>query len=165
MEAWGTKSIIDNIIINEKLKATIGYARVFRGSDTNTDHHRLQSTFQISKRYYTHRKTNKTTERNKTLNIHLLEEESIQTLHGNRLTEKLKQKKTYNVEENWLNIKHAILEAAKGSLGYKPIKKKTRIRTLNEELEQIIDRKKHEYKIYIHKLKTHNNTLNIRNLE
>jgi hypothetical protein len=44
-----------------------------------------------------------------------------------------------------LKIKHAILEAAKESLGYKPIKKKT----WNEELKQTIDRKKHEYKKYL----------------
>jgi hypothetical protein len=33
------------------------------------------------------------------------------------------------------------LEAAKESLGYKPIKNKTWIRTWNEELKQIIDKK------------------------
>jgi hypothetical protein len=58
--------------------------------------------------------------------------------------QKLKQTETYNIEENWLNAKQTILEATKESLGYKPIKKKTWMRTWNEELKQIIDRKKHE---------------------
>jgi hypothetical protein len=40
------------------------------------------------------------TERNKTLKIHLLEEENIQTLYRNRLAEKLIQTETYDVEEN-----------------------------------------------------------------
>jgi hypothetical protein len=60
-EARGTKSIIDYIIINEKLKATIRDTRVLRGSEIDTDHYLLQSTFKISKRYYTQWKTNKTT--------------------------------------------------------------------------------------------------------
>jgi hypothetical protein len=55
----------------------------------------------------------------------------------------------YNVEENWANIKEAILEATKESIGYKPTKNKTWIRTWNEELKQIINKKKHEYKIYL----------------
>jgi hypothetical protein len=63
--------------------------------------------------------------------------------------EKLIQTEIYDVEENWLKIKHAILEAAKESLGYKPIKKKTWIRTWNEGLKQTIDIKKHEYKKYL----------------
>jgi hypothetical protein len=42
---------------------------------------------------------------------------------------------------NWLNIKRAILEATKESLGYKPIEKKTWIRTWTEELKQTTDRK------------------------
>jgi hypothetical protein len=55
--------------------------------------------------------------------MHLFEGESIQILYENRLKDKLKQMKTYNVEENWSNIKQAILEATTESLGYKPIKK------------------------------------------
>jgi hypothetical protein len=34
----------------------------------------------------------------------------------------------HNEEQNWANIKEAILEAAKESIGYKPITKKTWIR-------------------------------------
>jgi hypothetical protein len=45
------------------------------------------------------------------------------------LKDKLKQVETYNVEENWANIKEAILQAAKESIGYIPTKKKTWIRT------------------------------------
>jgi hypothetical protein len=36
---------------------------------------------------------------------------------------------TYNVEEDWLNVKQAILEAAKERLWHKPIKKKAWMRT------------------------------------
>jgi hypothetical protein len=63
--------------------------------------------------------------------------------------DKLKQVETYNVEENWANIKEAILEATKESIRYKPTKKEIWIRTWNEELKQIINKKKHEYKKYL----------------
>jgi uncharacterized protein (DUF1697 family) len=69
---------------------------------------------------------------------------------------------TYNVEENWANIKEAILETAKESIGYKPTK--TWIRTWNEELKQIMDKKSMNIK-YICRPKTHNNISNTRNLE
>jgi hypothetical protein len=71
---------------------------------------------------------------------------------------------TNNAEENWLAIKQEILEVARESLGYKTVKKKTWIRAWNEELKQILDRKNMNVR-YIYKLKTHNNTLNIRNSE
>jgi hypothetical protein len=57
---------------------------------------------------------------------------------------------TENVEKNWLNVKQAILEATKESLGYKPIKKKTWIRTWNEEPKLKFIIKKHKYKVYLH---------------
>jgi hypothetical protein len=65
MGSTGHQSIIDYIIINEKLKTAIRDTRVFRGSEIDTDHYLLQRTFKISKRYYTQRKINKTTEHNK----------------------------------------------------------------------------------------------------
>jgi hypothetical protein len=46
-----------------------------------------------------------------------------------------------NVEENWLNIKQTILETTEKSIGYKRIKKKTSMRTWNEERKQIIVKK------------------------
>jgi hypothetical protein len=42
----------------------------------------------------------------------------MRLLYQNRLTNKLKPT-TENIEEDWINIKQAILEAAFQSLGYK----------------------------------------------
>ena len=44
-EARGTKSIIDYIIINDRLKSNIEYTRVFRGSGINSDHKLVESKF------------------------------------------------------------------------------------------------------------------------
>jgi hypothetical protein len=97
--------IIDYIIINEKFKTTIRDTRVFRGSEIDTDHFLLQRTFKISKQYYSQRRNNKLVDINRTLKTHLLEEEVIQILYGNRLKDTLKRMETDNVEENRLNIK------------------------------------------------------------
>jgi uncharacterized NAD(P)/FAD-binding protein YdhS len=81
------------------------------------------------------------------LKTHLLEQERIRYLYGRRLKEKLKPI-TQDVEDDWQNIKEAVLTAAKESLGYKSIKKNW-IRTWIEDLKVIIDGKKHAYKKYL----------------
>jgi hypothetical protein len=76
----------------------------------------------------------------------LLEEESVRLLYQSRLTNKLKPT-TGNIEQDWINIKQAILEAAFESIGYKPTKKKKLLRTWNADLKEIIDKKKQAYRI------------------
>ena len=49
------------------------------------------------------------------------------------------------MEEEWLHIKAAILEAAKQSSEYEPI----RSRTFNEDLKQIFHTKQYGNKIYL----------------
>lgn len=56
--------------------------------------------------------------------MHLLEEDSTETLYGNRLKDKFKHMETDGIEENWLNIKQAILEEAKEGPRYNPLKRK-----------------------------------------
>jgi hypothetical protein len=109
----------------------------------------LQSKIKIRKQYFIKNRNIESTKGNITVRIHLLEEERNQTLDENRLKDKFRQMETEDIEDNRVSIKQATLEAAKESLGYKPIKKKTRIRTWKEELKQIIDRKKHECKVYL----------------
>jgi hypothetical protein len=76
-EARGIKSIIDYIIINENLKNAMRDTTVFRGSEIYTDYYLLESTFKICRQYHTQRRSNNLIKINKTLKIHLLEEESI----------------------------------------------------------------------------------------
>jgi hypothetical protein len=104
-EARGVKSIIDYSTINENLNNAIRDTRVFRGSEIDTDHYLLESTFKIHRQYHTQRRSNNLIKINKTLKIHLLEKESIRILFENGLKDKLKQVETYNVEGNWTNIK------------------------------------------------------------
>ena len=46
-EARGTKSIIDYIIINDRLKSNIEDTRVFRGSEIDSDHKLVESKFKF----------------------------------------------------------------------------------------------------------------------
>jgi len=46
-EARGTKSIIDYIIINDRLKNNIEDTRVFRGSEIGSDHMLVESKFKF----------------------------------------------------------------------------------------------------------------------
>ena len=46
-EARGTKSIIDYVIINDRLKSNIEDTRVFRGSEIDSDHKLVESKFKF----------------------------------------------------------------------------------------------------------------------
>ena len=46
-EARGTRSIIDYVIINDRLKSNIEDTRVFIGSETDSDHKLVESKFKI----------------------------------------------------------------------------------------------------------------------
>ena len=85
-EARGTRSIIDYIIINERLKSNIEDTRVFRGSEIDSDHMLVESKFKFLHAKQRYNKTNKTVYKKPLgLKVHLLEQESIRTLYRNRL--------------------------------------------------------------------------------
>jgi hypothetical protein len=76
LEARGTKSIIDYIIINERLKSNIEDARVFRGSEIDSDHMLVESKFIFLHTKHRLNKTNKTVYKKPLgLKVHLLEQE------------------------------------------------------------------------------------------
>ena len=64
-EARGTKSIIDYIIINDRLKSNIEDTRVFRGSETDSDQKLVESKFKFGTHVkQSHIETDKTTHKN-----------------------------------------------------------------------------------------------------
>ena len=78
-EARGTKSIIDYIIINDRLKSNIEYTRVFRGSEIDSDHKLVESKFKcLTHAKHSHNKKDKTIYKKKNppaFKVHLLEQE------------------------------------------------------------------------------------------
>jgi NAD(P)H-flavin reductase len=91
---------------------------VYRGSEIDSDHFILESKFEIPQKRQRHRnkRKQKTSLDKERLETQLLEQESIRYLYGKRLKEKLKPV-TQDVEDDWQNIKGAVLTAAKERLG------------------------------------------------
>jgi len=92
-EARGTKSIIDYIIINDRIKSNIEDTRVFRGSEIDSDHKLVESKFKfLTHAKHSHKIKDKTVYTKPPafkVRVHLLEQESVRTLYRNRLKGKL----------------------------------------------------------------------------
>jgi len=90
-EARGTRSVIDYIIINDRLKSNIEDTRVFRGSEIDSDYKLVESKFKfLTHAKHSYNKTDKTIYKNPpAFTVHLLEQESIRSLCRNRLKGKL----------------------------------------------------------------------------
>ena len=86
--------------------------------------------------------------------VHLLEQESIRTLHRNRLKGKLTPL-TGEIDKDWLKIKEAITKAAEESIGYKKWKNRKWLQTWNEEIQQAIEEKKASYRKYLQNKTVH----------
>jgi len=80
-EARGTKSIIDYVIIIDRLKSNIEDTRVFRGSEIDSDHKLVESNFKfLTHAQHIYNKTDKTVHKEPpAFRVHLLEQESIRT--------------------------------------------------------------------------------------
>jgi hypothetical protein len=76
-KARGTKSIIDYIVIIEKLRIATRDTSVFRLSDINTELCMLQSKFKMHTQYYIEERNIRSTKRNGTLKIHFWEEKAF----------------------------------------------------------------------------------------
>jgi len=149
-EARGTKSIIDYIIINDRLKSNIEDTRVIRGSEIESDHKLVESKFKfLTHAKQSHIKKDKTIyKKPPAFKVHLLEQESIRTLYRNRLIGKLTPL-TGEIDADWWKIKEAITKAAEESLGYKKWKNRKWLRTWNDEIQLTIEEKKTSYRKYL----------------
>ena len=76
--------------------------------------------------------------------VHLLEQESIRTLHRNRLKRKLTPL-TGEIDADWLKIKEAITKAAEESIGYKKQKNWKWLQMWNDKIQWAIKEKKDSY--------------------
>jgi len=149
-EAGGTKSVIDYIIINDRLESITEDTRVFRESEIDSDHKVVESKFKfLTHAKYSHKKKDKITYTKPTaFKVHLLEQESIRTLYRNRLKGKLTPL-TGEIDTDWLKIKEAITKAAEESIGYKKWKNQKWLRTWDEEVQRATEEKKASYRKYL----------------
>ena len=149
-EARGNKSIIDYIIINDRLKSKIEDTRVFRGSEIDSAHKLVESKFKfLTHAKHSHNKKDKTIhKKTPAFKVHLLEQVPIRTLYRNRLKGKLTPL-TGQIDAEWLKIRDAITKAAEEIIGYKKWKNWKWLRTWNEEIQLAIQEKKYSYRKYL----------------
>jgi len=149
-EARGTRSIIDYIIINDRLRSKTEDTRVFRGSEIDSDHKLVESKFKFrTHAKYSYNKMGKTIhKKTPAFKVHLLEHESIRTLYRNRLKKKLTPL-TGEIDADWLKIKEAITKAAEEVIRYKKWKNRRWLRTWNDEIQRAIEEKKSSYRKYL----------------
>jgi len=149
-EARGARSIIDYVIINDRLKSNIEDTRVFRGSGIDSDHKLVESKFKFpTQAKHSYNKMDKTTyKKPPAFKVHLLEQESIRILYRNRLKGKLTPI-TGEIDTDWMRIKEAITKAAEESVGYKKWKNQKWLRTWNDEIQPAIEEKKASYREYL----------------
>lgn len=144
--ARGSATIIDYIIANKKTWPLVQDTRVYRGPDISSDHYLLISKLKILKRWKKATSKNVNTE-SALFKVHLLKEDSIRTLFQNRLENyvTLKQRDN-NINQEWNNIKEAIIKAATEVLGTrKKSFNKRRLKYWDDEIKELIDNKKQAY--------------------
>jgi len=132
------------------LKSNIEDTRVFRGFEIDSDHKVVESKFKFfTHAKHSHNKTDKAIyKKPPAFKVHLLEQESIRTLYGDRLKGKLTLL-TGEINADWLKIKEAITKAAEESIGYKKWKNQKQLRTWNNEIQLAIEEKKASYRKYL----------------
>jgi exonuclease III len=101
--ARGIQSIIDYVIVNDRLKSQVLDTQVYRRPEVDTDHFLVQCDIRIPPRYVKRKRISDRKEAPK-FKIQLLEQESIKTMYESRINEKLKDL-TEDIEKDWHNLK------------------------------------------------------------
>jgi hypothetical protein len=78
--ARGTKSLIDYVIVNKRLKHLVRDTTVYQGSDLYTDHYLLVSKICIINRWRKFNRKKEIDGKNEVYKIYLLQEDSIRRL-------------------------------------------------------------------------------------
>lgn len=92
--ARGSRTIIDYVIVNEKVSKLVEDTRVYRGYDVGTDHFLLISRISIPSRWKQIKRN--INEPKQTFKVHLLQEESILQLYQKRLNQYIDERPISN---------------------------------------------------------------------
>lgn len=142
----GLRSIIDYVLINDKLRPQLQDVHVYRGCDINSDHHLVMARFAL----WTKWKNSKVKERplqEDVYKIYLLNQESIRNLYQQRLNQYILNTPTDSIlEAEWQNIKNCIEKAANEVLGKKKkLRSRKGLRIWNRNIEEAIKEKQEAY--------------------
>ena len=105
--ARGSKTIIDYIIVNRKLKNLVQDIKTFRSSDIGSDHFLVTSRINLLSRWK-QQSNNRKLAKDFVCKLHLLQEESIRRLYEQRLAKNLSEYRASTIDKEWENIKMAI---------------------------------------------------------
>lgn len=143
--ARGMRSIIDYILVNQKLVPEVQDTRVYRGPNINSDHYMLLSRINLLTRWA--KKKTTTQENQEYFKIHLLQDESTRRLYCTRLRQKLDQRAiSLDVEMEWNNLEEVIYKTALEALGTRKKRKKNKgLSIWNDEIAKLIQQKKLAY--------------------
>jgi len=148
--ARGSRSIIDYIMVNEKLRNQVEDTRVYRGSDIYSDHYLVVATIRILGRWKKIHKV-ETHRQEEVFKVYLLQEESIRDLYQRRLNQYLERQSTkQDINEEWDSLRTCIEKAAYETLAKKKkIRSKKGLRQWNQQVKEAIDKKKQTYQKYL----------------
>ena len=140
--AQGSKTIIDYIIVNRRLKNLIQDIKIFRGCDMGSDHFLVTSRKQSNNSKLANEFVYK---------VYLLQEESIRRLYQQRLAKNLSEyTRTSTIDKEWENILTATKKAANEAIGTKKKhRRKKGLRIWNGEIKNAIEIKRTAYQKYL----------------
>jgi endonuclease/exonuclease/phosphatase family metal-dependent hydrolase len=146
--ARGTRSLIDYVLVNEKLCNNVTDVRVYRGSDIGSDHFLVVAKLNLFAKWKNLSKKQERQPREEVFKVHLLQEQSVLWFYQQRLQQYLSEVPTSNnVDEEWNIIKSSIVKAASEALGRKRKSRNHRgLKVWNDEIAKAIADKKDAYK-------------------
>ena len=147
--ARGYRFVIDYILTNKKLSPLVNCTKVFRGYDVATDHYLLISKICLPQKWYTSIKRSPRQE--DIFRVHLLEDPSIKLLYRRRLEQNLMYSPCIlNIKAEWQTLKNTLLQAANEALGKRKKRRhKRRLICWNEDIKNLIEKKKKVYLRYL----------------
>lgn len=148
--ARGLRSIIDYVIINDKLRSQVIDVHVYRGCDINSDHYLVMAKLVLYSKWK-EMKSKPRSHNTEVFKVYLLRDESIRNLYQQRLQQYLLSNLNgQNIEEEWQIIKNCIEKAAQEAIGRKnKFRSKKGLRIWNPEIENAIKEKQKAYKQWL----------------
>jgi len=117
--AQGSKTIIDYIIVNRRLKNLVQDIKIFRGCDIGSDHFLVTSRINLLSRWK-QQSNNSKLANVFVYKVYLIKEESIRRLYQQRLAKNLSEyPRASTISKEWENIKISIKKAANEAIGTK----------------------------------------------
>lgn len=141
----GLRSLIDYVIVNDKMSPLVMDTHVYRGCDISSDHYLVICKINILAKWK--KFARKKSSEKMSYKVYLLQNEGKKLLYQTRLAGYLSTTETsLDINAEWNNIRSCIHKAATETLGkVKQGRKRGRLPVWNEEIERAIKEKNEAY--------------------